>query len=88
MIIKIEIFKLHGYLWRVSSQTAPTEIDLHRKFYNSKIKQGMDPGVWILQMEGTRMRLAEMKSVMMDKHILMHLISKPTLKYEWITTLV
>ena len=42
----------------------------------------MDPGVWILQMEGTRMRLAEMKSVMMDKHILMHLISKLTLKYE------
>ena len=42
---------------KFAPQTAPTEIGLYRKFYDSKLKKGMDPDVWISQMEDTRMRL-------------------------------
>ena len=40
---------------KFAPQTAPTEIGLYRKFYESKLKKGVDPDVWISQMEDTRM---------------------------------
>ena len=55
---------------------------LYRKFYDSKLKKGMDPDVWIFTMEDTRMRLSEIKSEMTDKHFLMHLINNLTSEYE------
>ena len=38
---------------KFAPQTAPTEIALYRKFYDSKLKRGVDPDVWISQMEDT-----------------------------------
>ena len=73
---------------KFAPQTAPTEIGLYRKFYDSKLKKGMDPDVWISQMEDMRMHLAKMKSIMTDKHFLMHLINSLTSEYEHIVPLV
>ena len=73
---------------KFAPQTAPTEIALYRKFYESKLRKGVDPDVWISQMEDTRMRLAEMKSTMTDKHFLMHLINNLTQEYEYTVALV
>ena len=82
-----------GYAWaalrsKFSPQTAPTEIALYRKFYDSKLKKGMDPDVWISQMEDTRMRLEEMNSAMTEKHFLMHLINNLTSEYNYTVALV
>ena len=73
---------------KYAPKTAPTEMGLYRKFYDSKLKKGMDPDVWISTMEDTRMRLSEMKSEMTDKHFLMHLINNLTSEYEHIITVL
>ena len=48
----------------------------------------MDPDVWISQIEDIRIRLAQMKTVMTDKHFIMHLINDLTSECEHIVTLV
>ena len=73
---------------KYAPQTAQTEIGLYWKFYDSKLKKGMDPDVWIFQMEDTRMRLEEMKSVMLEKHFPIHLISNLTSEYNYTVALV
>ena len=46
---------------------APTKMKLYRKFYDSKMKKGMDLDVQISTMKNARIRFSEIKSEMTDK---------------------
>jgi hypothetical protein len=67
----------HGWHWNKRThtpKTAPTEVALFRKCYESKRKRGQDPDIWIAQLEEIKMRLSEMKNDISDKHSLLYFI--------------
>jgi len=68
---------------KYSPKLTPRKLELHREFQLSKLKNSdQDPKAWITHLEGLRMKLKELGSMMTDEDLMVHILNNLTNDYE------
>ncbi len=62
---------------------APRKLELHQAFQISKLKNSdQDPKMWITYLEGLRMKLKDLGSMMTNEDLIVHILNNLTKDYE------